>query len=542
MIKGQIVRRESKRALVWMGLLACLAPSVADAGSVTLAWNPSASQASGYLIQWQSENGSHVGLTDVGAVTTATIGNLTNGVRYFFTAVAYDSDGLRSVPSNQVSAVVPATPPPPPPPNTVTSYFAEGVAGLFNLDLALVNTSSSAATVTLTFLPEGAPVTTRQVTVPGQAQVQFSANNVSELAGTPFGITVAAPVGVYAERTVSWSVLGEVGATTAKSIAAPARNWYLAEGNSGYFDTFVLLANANNAPVDATVDFLLDDGSTIRRQYTVAANQRLTVYANEIPGMLNRSFGTTVNASAPILVERAMYFRGGAPFWRDGHASAAVTAGARQWFLAEGRTGDWFDTFVLLANPASTSVTATIRYLTPSGVARTETRTLPPTSRTTIIVDALPGLGDTDVSCDISATGDIIVERSMYWPGNPGPWYGAHNSVGLTALGVEWAFAEGRLGGATAAQTFILLANPGTSTANVTLTLYRSSGAPLVVNRQVGPGGRQTIDASSLGLSGDESFGGTVVSDRPIAVERSLYWSVGSVWTAGSNETAFRVR
>jgi hypothetical protein len=258
--------------------------------------------------------------------------------------------------------------------------------------------------------------------------------------------------------------------------------------------------------------------------------------------MRNRSFGTTVVASGPILVERAMYFRGDAPFWRDGHASAAVTSGARRWFLPEGRTGSWFDTFVLLANPASTPVTATIRYLTPQGVARTESRTLPPTSRTTVLVDSLDGLADTDVSCDISATGDIIVERSMYWPGNPGPWYGAHNSVGLTALGVEWAFAEGRVGGPENAQTFVLLANPGTVPANVTLTLYRAEGASVVVTRQVPAGGRLTIDASSVGLGNAERFGGVVQSDQPIAVERSIYWSIGSIWTSGTNETAFRIR
>ena len=50
-----------------------------------------------------------------------------------------------------------------------------------------------------------------------------------------------------------------------------------------------------------------------------------------------------------------------------GHASAAVPAGARDWFLAEGSTGDFFEMFVLISNPNSTPVTATIRYLTPHG-------------------------------------------------------------------------------------------------------------------------------------------------------------------------------
>ena len=34
-----------------------------------------------------------------------------------------------------------------------------------------------------------------------------------------------------------------------------------------------------------------------------------------------------------------------------GHESAGVTAPATQWFLAEGATGDYFDLFILIANP-----------------------------------------------------------------------------------------------------------------------------------------------------------------------------------------------
>ena len=90
-----------------------------------------------------------------------------------------------------------------------------------------------------------------------------------------------------------------------------------------------------------------------------------------------------------------------------------MPAGARDWFLAEGSTGNFFEMFVLISNPNTSTVTATVRYLTPSGVARTEQRSLPPTSRTTIPVDSLPGLGATDVSVSVNASANVIVERSM---------------------------------------------------------------------------------------------------------------------------------
>jgi hypothetical protein len=245
-----------------------------------------------------------------------------------------------------------------------------------------------------------------------------------------------------------------------------------------------------------------------------------------------------VTAPQAILVERAMYFRGPHGAFEGGHASAAVPTGARDWFLAEGSTGAWFETFVLISNPNASAVNATIRYLTPSGVARTETRTLPATSRTTIPVDALPGLGSTDVSFSINATGNIIVERSMYWPGVPGPWYGAHNSVGITSLRTRWGLAEGEVGGPDGASSYVLLANPGASAAAVTVTFYREAGVPIAVTRTVAAGSRLTVAAGSVGLGASERFGVVVNSSQPIAVERSLYWNHrGALWTSGTNET-----
>ena len=59
---------------------------------------------------------------------------------------------------------------------------------------------------------------------------------------------------------------------------------------------------------------------------------------------------------------------GGQPFGA-GHDSAGVTAPATSWFLAEGATGDFFDLFILIANPdrrRRRAVHAT--YLLPDGV------------------------------------------------------------------------------------------------------------------------------------------------------------------------------
>ena len=51
-------------------------------------------------------------------------------------------------------------------------------------------------------------------------------------------------------------------------------------------------------------------------------------------------------------------------------------------------------------------------------------------------------------------------------------------------------------------------------------------------------GSRQTVAASSVGLTSGERFGVVVDSTQPIAVERSLYWNYqGALWTSGTNES-----
>ena len=48
-----------------------------------------------------------------------------------------------------------------------------------------------------------------------------------------------------------------------------------------------------------------------------------------------------------------MYF-GTTRLFEGGHESAGVTDAAHEWFLAEGATGPFFETFVLVGNPSAT--------------------------------------------------------------------------------------------------------------------------------------------------------------------------------------------
>jgi len=82
-------------------LLGSLSP-VQAAQSVTLAWNPDPGVA-GYHLHYGTASGVYNQTTDVGNTTTATVPNLTPGLTYFFVVTAFNTAGLESLPSNEVS-------------------------------------------------------------------------------------------------------------------------------------------------------------------------------------------------------------------------------------------------------------------------------------------------------------------------------------------------------------------------------------------------------------------------------------------------------
>ena len=104
---------------------------------------------------------------------------------------------------------------------------------------------------------------------------------------------------------------------------------------------------------------------------------------------------------------------------------------------------------------------------------------------------------------------------------------------------MRWGLAEGRVGGEHHFSTFILLANPQTTAAEVTLTYLRESGAPIVKTYALLPQSRFTIGVNSdVPELHDESFGARieVTNNVPIAVERSMYWGAkGIFWAGGSH-------
>jgi autotransporter-associated beta strand protein/YVTN family beta-propeller protein len=425
-------------------------------------------------------------------------------------------------------------------------YLAEGATGgFFSTDLLIANPNASAAPVVITFFKDDGTTVVQNRTLLATSATTFHVGEIPGLESAAFSTSVASTshVPLVVERTMWWDARG-YGAHTEKASAGAATTWQFAEGSQGYFHTYFLLLNPHAVDTVAHLTYLLEGGGTIQRDYTVRATSRRTIDVQTESALVNQSFGAVVTFDLPGMAERAMYF-GDSPLYSGGHAAAGVTAPATSWFLAEGATGTFFDTFVLIANPNSTAANLTVTYLPEGGTPIVKTYPLPGQQRLTLnIADQDPALASVAVSTRVDSDQAVVVERSQYWP--HGGWYEAHNSAGETSPGTSWGLAEGRVGGTNNAQTYILVANPGGTAATLTATFLRENGTTIVKTFTVPPTSRFTIaingPMSHVPELANESFGTTLTSTQPVIVERAMYADAeGVIWAAGTAATATRL-
>ncbi len=425
---------------------------------------------------------------------------------------------------------------------TKSYYLAEGATGgFFSTDILLANPNSAPAPIRMTFSKDDGTTVTREMTLPATSRTTLRANEIEGLDAAAFSTTVVSTNGVplVVERTMWWDASG-YGASTEKAGTEGATTWYFAEGSQGYFHSYFLLFNPNITPTVAHVTYLIEGEAAIERDYPVPAGTRVTVDAADVPELMHRSFGTRIAFGLPALAERAMYF-GETPIFAGGAASAGVTAPAT--ILVSGGRRD--RKFLRYVRPDRESErrrrrNLTLTYLLDAGQPIVKTHTLAGHQRLTINIAAEdPALQNAAVSTRVESNRPVVVDRSMYWP--HGNWYESHASAGQTATGLNWGLAEGRVGGPSEAQTFILIANPGTNAAAITATFLREDGTTLVKTFNVEPSSRFTIAVNGDGGGQvpeltNESFATIIASTQPVIVERSLYTSTQRRHLDGGHE------
>jgi hypothetical protein len=150
-----------------------------------------------------------------------------------------------------------------------------------------------------------------------------------------------------------------------------------------------------------------------------------------------------------------------------------------------------------------------------------------------------PRLENTALSTVVTSNIPVVSERAMYWSKGTLPFGEGHASSGIVSTALTWDLAEGRSGGPEGYTTYILLANPSTTAADVTVTFLRQAGAPVTKTFTVPATSRYNIDVGvdAPELAG-ESFGARVhvTNGVGIAVERSMYFNANGIfWSGGTN-------
>ncbi|MGH9158843.1 MAG: carboxypeptidase regulatory-like domain-containing protein [Vicinamibacteraceae bacterium] len=422
-----------------------------------------------------------------------------------------------------------------------TRYFGEGAIGpFFDTTFALFNPGDEDAAATLTFAGEGGDVVPHNATIPAGAQVVVNPETLLPEEWVGFATAIEADQVLVTSRTMRWDDR-HYGRHESAGVATPQAEWWFTEGATGTFQLFYLLYNPHDQAAEVTATYYRGaEQGVATRTYTVGPHTRRTVFVNvaadgQTPdpelGATEVSAHIVSTNGVPIVAERAMYLTtDAAQPLTAGTLAPGVTEPAMSWHFAEGAT-DFFDLFLLLANPSAAPVDATVRYLLPTGDPIARTYTLEPESRRTIWVDQEdPALAATQVAITVQSEAPILAERAMWW-GARGAWDSGHVSTGAARPATRWGLAGLTLAGADDAEAYVLIANPNAAEAEATLTLITPTGARAPVNVPLAPWTRTTLRLRDLFQNVDEDAVAVLVESTagenpvPLVVEGAAYAS-----------------
>jgi hypothetical protein len=212
---------------------------------------------------------------------------------------------------------------------------------------------------------------------------------------------------------------------------------------------FLLIANPDTRTADITVDYLLSDGRTFTKTYTVPGQGRFTIWVDDEPipagsankPLANVAVSATVTATngVPIVVERTMWWPGpelGPAYWTEAHNSAGAVATGTVWALAEGESGgpDATDTYYLIANTSAVDGSARLSLFFDDGSTATLTVPLRARSRTTVNAGVdLPVSAGRRFAALVESLGttpaQLVVERAMYTSPGGQIWAAGTNAL-----------------------------------------------------------------------------------------------------------------
>lgn len=301
-------------------------------------------------------------------------------------------------------------------------YFAEGSVGYFEEYLAVYNLEDQAIDVRFEFFLASGDVVVRTAPIlagPGRLRVRVrdwlgAVDHGTQV--TAVRLDTGAAARIVAERTMEWEDDRREGHSS-PGVSALSTTWWLAEGSSGGFDTYVALLNPSAVTATATLTYRDEEGVPFPVQIVVPAHARATVLT---PTWVPSPYAISVVSDAPLAAERLMY---GGTTWAVGTAGVGAASGATTWRFAEGATGSAFDTYFTAADTSGLGATVTFTFTTATGAAVGYDLVVPPGARRAPdrgpragTADGVSHNGDGDAAGG-SRAGDVLARRGR----RPGP-------------------------------------------------------------------------------------------------------------------------
>ncbi|MBC7246989.1 MAG: DUF4965 domain-containing protein [Actinobacteria bacterium] len=295
-------------------------------------------------------------------------------------------------------------------------YLAEGyTGGDFDEWVLIQNPNDAVAEVFVRFQTQGQGETVRSFPLPPRSRFTIHVDALLPDAQVSTFVSSYLPVVVERAQYLNHMRSGScsLGARSAST------TWYLAEGyTGGGFEEWICIQNPQDAAAKAVLTFMQPDGTNSKLSFYIAPRSRYTVAAHSVlPG---RELATSVLSDLPVVVERAMYWKGRS----DGHATLASPCPEYTWYFAEGYTAEGFEEWVVLQNPWERESRVQVTFMFPDGGSSTLYAFVKPRSRFTLNVGS--AVGAREVSVKVSSRYPVVAERAMYFLGRSG----GHCSIG----------------------------------------------------------------------------------------------------------------
>jgi uncharacterized repeat protein (TIGR01451 family) len=302
-------------------------------------------------------------------------------------------------------------------------YFAEGTTSVYQLFFMLQNPNRDATRVTLRFFrTTGSPVI-HALEIPPLSRRTIFVNQIPGLEAAVMTTAVTADRPIVAERAMylnRGTRVFDAGAA-GRGVTDLATTWFFAEGATGYFSLFLMLGNPTDTPATATVQYRMNDGTTVTRSYDLPPGTRRTIDVPDVdPQLTATDVAIIVNSTAPIVAERVMWYGLALGDWYEGHASTGTTETGAVWAVGEASVGgpDHESSYVLVSNATADAGTLRVTLIYDDGATESREFALPGRSRLTLrLGDHYPAARDRRFSVLVESVGvavPIAVDCARY--------------------------------------------------------------------------------------------------------------------------------